>query len=213
MSHRYPPPPSLEELGLAPPRPAGGRRSGDDLPKMKRFRFQLLAAWIAERFPPCPVADVGGGKGLLTYLLGQAGFQAEVVDPVDQPLPTRYRDLATGRRVRLDQARVARRRVPFGPALGRRYDLLVALHAHGGNLAVLDTVAEAGNSCVLLPCCVVDEPAAPGPGQNWFMWLADHARGRGLEPEFFALNFRGQHVGFAIRGDRPAGPAPRHLGG
>ena len=213
MSHRYPPPPSLEELGLAPPRPAGGRRSGDDLPKMKRFRFQLLAGWIADRFPPCTVADVGGGKGLLTHLLGQAGFQAEVVDPVDQPLPTRYRDLATGRRVRLDQARVARRRVPFGPALGRRYDLLVALHAHGGNLAVLDTVAEARNSCVLLPCCVVDEPAAPGPGQNWFMWLADHARGRGLEPEFFALNFRGQHVGFAIRGDRPAGPAPRHLGG
>ena len=100
---------------------------------------------------------------------------------------------------------MARRRVPFGPALGRRYDLLVALHAHGCNLAVLDSVAEAGNSCVVLPCCVVDEPAAPGPGQNWFMWLVDHARGLGLQPEFFALNFRGQHVGFAVRGDRPAG--------
>ncbi|HEX3214447.1 MAG TPA: hypothetical protein VH016_17915, partial [Actinomycetota bacterium] len=130
----------------------------------------------------------------------------EVVDPVDQPLPSRYRDLATGRRVRLGgDATVARRRVPFSPALGRRYDLLVALHAHGSNLAVLDTVAEAGNSCVVLPCCVVDEPAAPGPGQNWFTWLADQARGLGLEPEPFALNFRGQHVGFAVRGDRPAG--------
>jgi hypothetical protein len=209
MPHRYPPPPSLEELGLAPPGPAGGRRSGDDLPRMKRFRFQLLAAWIAEQFPPCTVADVGGGKGLLTHLLGQAGFQAEVVDPVDQPLPPRYRDLASGRRVRLDQARVARRPVRFGPALGRRYDLLVALHAHGSNLAVLDTVAEAGTSCVVLPCCVVDEPAAPEPGQNWFMWLVGHARGRGLEPAFFALNFRGQNVGFAIRGDRPAGQAQR----
>jgi hypothetical protein len=209
MAHRYPPPPSLEELGLTLPGPAGGRRSGDDLPKMKKFRFQLLAAWIAERFPPCSVADVGGGKGLLAHLLGQAGFQAEVVDPVDQPLPPRYRDLASGRRVRLDQATVTRRRVPFGPALGRRYDLLVALHAHGSNLAVLDTVAEAGNSCVVLPCCVVGEPAAPGPGQNWFMWLVDQARGRGLEPEFFALNFRGQHLGFAIGGDRPPGQAER----
>ncbi|HEV2893250.1 MAG TPA: hypothetical protein VG411_05835 [Actinomycetota bacterium] len=96
MTHRYPPPPSLEELGLARPGAAGRRRSGDDLPKMKKFRFQLLADWIAGRFPPCTVADVGGGKGLLTHLLGQAGFQAEVVDPVDQPLPPRYRDLASG---------------------------------------------------------------------------------------------------------------------
>jgi hypothetical protein len=207
MTHRYPPPPSLEELGLVPPgAAAGGRRSGDDLPKMKKFRFQLLARWITDSFPPCRVADVGGGKGLLTHLLGRAGFQAEVVDPVDQPLPPRYRDLASGRRVRLgDEDRVARRRVPFRPDLGRRYDLLVALHAHGCNLAVLDTAAQAGISCVVLPCCVVDEPAAPGPGQNWFLWLADQARGLGLEPEFFALNFRGQHVGFAIRGDRPAG--------
>jgi hypothetical protein len=207
MPHRYPPPPSPDELGLTPPGAAAGRRrSGDDLPKMKKFRFQLLAGWIAGSFPPCTVADVGGGKGLLAHLLNQSGFQAEVVDPVDQPLPARYRDLASGRRVRLgEQASVPRRQVRFGPALGRRYDLLVALHAHGSNLAVLDTVAEAGSSCVVLPCCVVDEPAAPGPGQHWFMWLAGHARGLGLEPEFFALNFRGQHLGFAIRGERPVG--------
>jgi hypothetical protein len=207
MAHRYPPPPSPEELGLVPPgAAAGGRRSGDELPRMRKFRFQLLADWIAGRFPPCTVADVGGGKGLLTHLLGQAGFSAEVVDPVDQPLPSRYRDLATGRQVRLGgEVSVARRRVPFRPALGRRYDLLVALHAHGSNLAVLETVAEAGNSCVVLPCCVVEEPAAPPPGENWFRWLAGRAEGLGLEPEYFALNFRGQPVGFAIRGDRPAG--------
>jgi hypothetical protein len=206
MPHRYPPPPSPEELGLPPPGGAGGRRSGADLPKPKQFRFQLLAGWIAERFPPCTVADVGGGKGLLAWLLNEAGFRAEVVDPVDQPLPSRYRDLASGRRVRLggDQ-RVPRRRTRFGPALGRRYDLLVALHAHGSNLAVLDTAAQAHNSCVVLPCCVVEEPSAPGPGQNWFLWLAEHARGLGLQPEFFSLNCSGQHVGFAIRGQRPAG--------
>jgi hypothetical protein len=202
MPHRYPPPPSPSELGLV--LPGAGRRSGDDLPKMKKFRFQLLAGWIAGRFPPCTVADVGGGKGLLTLLLREAGFAAEVVDPVSQPLPARYRDLRTGRRVRLGEgAAVPRRRVAFGPELGRRYDLLVALHAHGANLAVLDAAAAAGSSCVILPCCVVDEPAAPGPGQSWFLWLADHARGLGLAPEFFALNFRGQHLGFVVRGLRP----------
>jgi hypothetical protein len=206
MPHRYPPPPTPEELGLHLPGPGPGRRrSGDDLPKLKRFRSQLLAAWIAERFPPCAVADVGGGKGLLTWLLVEAGFRAEVVDPVDQPLPATYRDLRSGRRVRLGPgAAVPRRRVAFGPALGRRYDLLVALHAHGSNLAVLDTAAAAGSSCVVLPCCVVDEPAAPPPGQNWFRWLTGQARGLGLEPEPFALNFRGQSVGFAVRGSRPA---------
>jgi hypothetical protein len=205
MPHRYPPPPSPEELGLVLPG-AGGRRSGADLPKMKKFRFQLLAGWIAERFPPCAVADVGGGKGLLTLLLGEAGFQAEVVDPVDQPLPPRYRDLASGRQVRLGEAAaVPRRRVAFGPELGRRYDLLVALHAHGANLAVLRTAAAAGSSCVVLPCCVVDEPATPPPGRHWLLWLADQARELGLEPEFFALNFRGQHLGFVHRGRRPAG--------
>ena len=205
MTHRYPPPPSLEELGLVPPGgPGPGRRSGDELAKMKKFRFQLLAAWIAGNFPPCAVADVGGGKGLLSHLLNQAGFRAEVVDPVDQPLPSRYRDLASGRRVRLGgQDRVPRRRTRFGPGLGRRYDLLVALHAHGSNLAVLDTVAQARNSCVVLPCCVVEEPLAPAPGQNWFMWLADRARALGLEPEFFALNFAGQNLGFVVRGRRP----------
>jgi hypothetical protein len=205
MPHRYPPPPTPEELGLHLPGPGPGRRrSGDDLPKLKRFRSQLLAAWIAERFPPCAVADVGGGKGLLSWLLIEAGFRAEVVDPVDQPLPATYRDLRSGRRVRLGpEAAVPRRRVAFGPGLGRRYDLLVALHAHGSNLAVLDTAASADSSCVVLPCCVVDEPAAPGPGQNWFLWLAERARDLGLEPEFFALNFAGQNLGFVVRGRRP----------
>jgi hypothetical protein len=205
MPHRYPPPPTPEELGLHLPGPGPGRRrSGDDLPKLKRFRSQLLAAWVAERFPPCAVADVGGGKGLLSWLLIEAGFRAEVVDPVDQPLPATYRDLRSGRRVRLGpEAAVPRRRVAFGPGLGRRYDLLVALHAHGSNLAVLDTAASADSSCVVLPCCVVDEPAAPGPGQNWFLWLAERARDLGLEPEFFALNFAGQNLGFVVRGRRP----------
>ena len=205
MPHRYPPPPTPEELGLAVPGPGPGRRrSGDDLPKLKRFRSQLLAAWIAERFPPCAEADVGGAKGLLTWQLLEAGFRAEVVDPVDQPLPATYRDLRSGRRVRLGpEAAVPRRRVVFGPALGRRYDLLVALHAHGSNLAVLDTAAAAGSSCVVLPCCVVDEPAAPGPGQNWFLWLVERARDLGLEPELFALNFAGQNLGFVVRGRRP----------
>ena len=75
---QHPPAPthprSLEEMGLVDPATAGQRRSGGDLPKMKKFRFQLLSDWIADNFTPCRVADVGGGKGMLAYLLERQGF-------------------------------------------------------------------------------------------------------------------------------------------
>ena len=199
--HRYPPPPSLEELGLVPPgAPAAGRRSGTELPG--QFRFQLLAAWIAGSFPPCAVADVGGG-GAAQPPAQRGRVRAEVVDPVDQPLPSRYRGLASGRRVRLGgevQVPAARCRSSRArPA----HDLLVALHAHGANLAVLETVAQAGSSCVVLPCCVVGEPG-PGAG-SWFMWLVGRP-GAGPGAGFFALRgARPASAGFAVRGERPAG--------
>ncbi len=204
--HRYPQPPSLLELGLVTPEEQSSprRRSGDDLPKLKRFRFQLLARWIRETFPPCEVADVGGGKGLLSYLLRGAGYDAVVIDPLEQPLPERYRDIDSGERVRIPAgATVPRITAPYQPRLGERFDLLVALHAHGTNLAVLDTAARAGSSCVVMPCCVIEEPSVPPRDQNWFMWLVGRAAGLGLDPRLFYLNFHGQNVGFYVRGPRP----------
>jgi hypothetical protein len=204
--HRYPQPPSLLELGLvtAEEQARLGRRSGERLPKLKRFRFQLLARWIEETFPPCRVADVGGGKGLLTYLLRKDGYDAVVIDPLEQPLPGRYRDIDSGERVRVPAAAsVPRVTAPYRPQLGERFDLLVALHAHGTNLAVLDTAARAGTSCVVLPCCVIDEPAVPPREQNWFTWLLQRAARLGLDPQPFYLNFSGQNVGFSVRGSRP----------
>jgi hypothetical protein len=76
--------------------PLGAKRI---LPKMKKFRFQLLHAWLTERFTPCRVADVGGGKGLMAYLLQRSGFDATVVDPISQTLPGKYKDLAKRPRV------------------------------------------------------------------------------------------------------------------
>jgi hypothetical protein len=58
-----------------------------ELPKMKKFRFQLLHQWMTARIEPCRVADVGGGKGLLAYLLGQSGWAATVIDPIPKPCP------------------------------------------------------------------------------------------------------------------------------
>jgi hypothetical protein len=150
------------------------------------------------------VADVGGGKGLLTYLLREDGYDAVVIDPLQQPLPGRYKDVASGERVRIPAgASVPRITAPYRPGLGERFDLLVALHAHGTNLAVLDTAARAGSSCVVMPCCVIEEPAVPPRERDWFMWLLERAAGLGLDPQLFHLNFSGQNVGFYVRGARP----------
>lgn len=203
-AHKYPAPPTPEELGLAPLAPVGARRSGAALAKMKKFRFELLAGWIAANFPACRVADIGGGKGMLSYLLDRQGFECTVIDPVPQPLPAKYRDPGTGRQVKVPAgARVRHIARPYSAELAADFDLLVALHAHGVNHLILDSARAGGQSCVLLPCCVIGEPAAPPPGQNWFSWLAGYGRGLGLAVEYFHLNFSGQNVGFYVRGARP----------
>jgi len=204
--HKYPHPPSPADLGLLSDADAGAarRRTGADLTRMKKFRFQLLAEWIGANFPPCAVADVGGGKGLLAYLLQGAGFSCTVIDPVDQALPDKYRDLASGRQLKVPaSASVPRLTREFRAGLAERFDLLVALHAHGVNLQILDAVRDHGVSCVVLPCCVIGEPSVPEIGLDWFTWLTDEARESGLPVEYFYLNFKGQNVGFYIRGKRP----------
>jgi hypothetical protein len=171
---------------------------------MKKFRFQLLAEWIGANFPPCAVADVGGGKGLLAYLLQRHGFSCTVIDPVDQALPGKYRDLASGRQAKIPaSASVTRLTCDFRAGIAERFDLLVALHAHGVNLQILDAARDYGVSCVVLPCCVIGEPSVPEIGRDWFTWLTDEARKSGLPVEYFYLNFKGQNVGFYIRGKRP----------
>ncbi|MBN1373922.1 hypothetical protein JW962_01120 [Candidatus Dojkabacteria bacterium] len=44
------------------------------LRRPKKFRFQLWAKWLIEMYEPCKAADVGSGKGLLSYFLTQAGW-------------------------------------------------------------------------------------------------------------------------------------------
>jgi hypothetical protein len=90
------------------PQSNGVRR---ELTRMKRFRFQLLHQWICDNVPaPCRVADVGGGKGLLAYLLNQSGYHATTIDPVPQALPAKYKDLAAGRQVRIAETESVPRR-------------------------------------------------------------------------------------------------------
>jgi hypothetical protein len=165
---------------------------------MKKFRFQLLAEWIVANYKPCKVADIGGGKGLLSHLLNQAGFSSTVIDPLDQPLPVKYREIG-GRRVKAGDAwKVDRVKAAFAKEMAPGYDLLVGLHAHGSGLKMIEASAEYGKEFVMVPCCLYDEPVVRVPGLDWFDSLESAAKAKGLEVGRFELNFRGKNRGLHI---------------
>jgi hypothetical protein len=176
---------------------AEGKR---ELTKMKKFRFQLLHQWMQGHIEPCRVADIGGGKGLLAHLLNQSGWEATVVDPVSQGLPTKYKDLQSNRQVQIPTTEtVDRRDRCFESEMARDYDLLVAMHAHGCNIQLIDAAARFGRGFIVLPCCIIDEPLYPPPGMHWLQCVADYAKNRGFAIEPFRLNFKGQNIGLYAR--------------
>lgn len=199
----------ITHTDFAPTDPAGelarfmavGSQRAGELRKMKKFRFQLLRRWLVEHFEPCRVADVAGGKGFLTYLLHNSGWDAVVIDPVAQALPPKYKDLLTGKRVRIPPtASVARADQPFAPHLARHFDMLVGMHAHGCNVQIIDAAQEFGCGFVLFPCCVIDEPFYPPPGVHWLQGLAEYALNQGHTLYPFRLNFKGQNIGLCTIG-------------
>lgn len=174
----------------------------NELPKMKKFRFQLMHEWILRRLPKGRVADVGGGKGLLAFLLQQSGWDATVIDPIEQALPSKYKDLTLNRRVKIAATdTIPRLTQPFAPELAEPFDLLVSMHAHGCNIQLIDVAAATQKKVILLPCCIIDEPLLPAPGQHWMACLVEYALAKNLVVEPFRLNFRGQNIGLYIHSE------------
>lgn len=172
------------------------QQSGE-IPRMKKFRFQLLHLWLTQNFPPCRVADIGGGKGFLAYLLQLNGWDATVIDPVYQDLPEKYKDITLNQRVKIPpNTTVPHINAAFEQHLARDFDLLVGMHAHGCNVKIINAAKEFGRNFVLLPCCIIDEPLYPLPGVHWLECLAEYAVQQGFDIRPFRLNFRGQNVGF-----------------
>src|SRR5512133_1913089 len=164
--------------------------------RMKKFRSQLFHHWLVNLFEPCRAADVGGGKGLISYLLGQNGWSATVIDPFDQPLPDKYKDIQAGQRVKIPAAaKIPRIEAPFEVEMAADYDLLIGMHAHGCNAKIIDAAAKYGCGFVLFPCCVIDEPFFPRLGVHWLEALAGYAQFKGQDVFPFRLNFKGQNIG------------------
>jgi hypothetical protein len=172
-------------------------QNSGELVRMKKFRFQLLHQWLIENFEPGRVADVGGGKGLLTYLLRKSNWEAAVIDPVDQPLPDKYKDIAHNKHIKIPPTeKIPRIGKEFEPYMAQNYDLLIGMHAHACNIKIIDAAAKFHRGFVLLPCCIIDEPIYPSPGVHWLECLVDYAVQKGFAVHPFRLNFRGQNIGF-----------------
>lgn len=168
-----------------------------EITRMKKFRFQLLHRWLTQNFAPCKVADVGGGKGFLAYLLQESGWEATVIDPEYQTLPEKYKDLSLNQRVMIPpDAKVPHITAEFEVHHARHFELLVGMHAHACNAKIIDSAKEFGCNFVLLPCCIIDEPMVPAPGEHWLECLAEYAIQQGFQIRPFRLNFRGQNMGF-----------------
>lgn len=166
------------------------------LRQMKKFRFQLLHQWMLAHLQPGRVADVGGGKGLLTYLLCQSGWPATVIDPIPQALPTKFKDLTSHKQIHLAATEtVPRLTQNFEPAMARDFDILVALHAHGCNIQLIETAAQYDRRFIILPCCIIHEPIYPPLGVHWLQCVVDYATRAGFRVQPFRLNFKGQNIG------------------
>ncbi len=160
-----------------------------------KFRFQVVHQWLTNLYPVCAALDIGGGKGLLAYLLNQSGWQTTVIDPNLQILDWKYKDFGTNKQIKLtlDQRNsVPHLTTQFTPEIARRTQLLIGLHAHGSNMAIIDTAAKYSLDIALIPCCVIDEPIVKHPGINWLASLIEYAKEKNLKPKTTTLPFVGQ---------------------
>lgn len=134
-------------------------------------RFDLFARLIARMFPDraLRIADVGAGKGALSFALRTAGYSVVPFEPA----PRR------GGQVRRLSMRVA----DFVPDDARGFDLLVGMHPDAATDAMLEGAIRHKVPAVVAPCCV--RPSAwpyVGPREHlaWRAHLVRESERRGL---------------------------------
>jgi hypothetical protein len=160
----------------------------------KKFRSQIVSKWLLETFEPCKAADVGGGKGLLCYLLQQSGWDATVIDPEYQDLPLKYTSLEKKRIKISPDATVPHITAPFEEEMTKDFNLLIGLHVHGSCMKIIKSCAEYKKDFVLLPCCVIDEPIDKQPNINWRESLIEYAQSLGLDVKTVKFGFMGKDI-------------------
>ena len=141
--------------------------------------------------------DVGGGKGLLSYLLSKSGWKATVVDPVEDVWLKKYKDIETKKQIKLAEGEiedVSRIKAIFSENMVKDFDLIIGLHAHGSNMQIINACAKYGKDFLLLHCCVIDEPIVKMPGIDWMESLVEYAESKGFKVKTDTLFFKGQNI-------------------
>lgn len=162
--------------------------------KPKKFRSQFIAKWLSINYEACKVADVGGGKGLLSYLLNKEGWDCTVIDPESQELPEKYTDFDKKKIIIPKGEKIKRINEKFSKQFVKDYDLIIGLHAHGCNMDIIDACKEYGKDFFLMPCCVIDEPIEKREGVDWRNSLFEYAKSLGLAVKQEQFNFKGKNV-------------------
>lgn len=167
-----------------------------ELRKMKKFRFQLLHKWIVNNYKPCKIADIGWGKWLLSYLLNQNWFISTVIDPFEQKLPEKFKDLDWNKHKISNSSSIRRISKEYEINMWKYYDLQIGVHAHWSNMKTIESCAKFNNKFILMPCCVIDEPINIKENINWFKSLEDYANNLWHKTKRFELNFKWQNIWF-----------------
>lgn len=162
--------------------------------KAKKFRSLIVANWLIKNYKPCKVADIGGGKGLLSYILNKNGWESEVIDPTYQTLPKKYTDLEKKKHKIDENEKVPFVTQGFQKNMAEKYDLLVGLHTHGSNINIIEVAKEMNKDFLILPCCVIDEPIEKQPNINWRESLKKMALEMELPLKEVQFNFMGKNI-------------------
>lgn len=137
-----------------------------------RRRFVVFARFLREAFPEAArIADVGGGRGLLSIELGELGFTPTIVDPrLTTNLPHRVRKalrkeaLRTGRVRRLRRLHARVEDVDLS-----EFDIIAGLHPDQATEPIVRRAVEARKPFAVVPCCVMP---LDGIGRSYDEWVA-----------------------------------------
>lgn len=139
-------------------------------------RFKIFADFIARNYKPCKVADVAGGKGILSWELQKRGFEPTIIDP----------------RVRYNIQRFKAIKSLFKEEFVNNFDLLIGMHPDGATEPIIRYAKKYNKKFAVVPCCVIPIDKNKKFGENeWLNYLKNIAGYKAKEAQ---LNIKGKNV-------------------
>ncbi len=138
-------------------------------------RFRAFADFIHRTFPEVEtIADVAGGRGVLSYYLHELGYDATIVDGRDAELPRyirrtlRKRSVKQGRLIEIPRAVGTLPGMDLSP-----FDLVVALHPDEATEHAVRAALALGKDFAVVPCCVFPIDGVKRSQESWREYLTE----------------------------------------